>query len=68
MYSDMNAELLGIITVIIVLVGVGVAIIAQSEEIQEILQIEGHTAIGPFTSSTRTDYKEYCEIIPAACS
>jgi len=64
----MNAELLGIITVIIVLVGVGVAIVAQSEEIQEILQIEGHTTIGPFTSSTRTDYKEYCEIIPAACS
>ena len=64
----MNAELLGIITVGIVLLGVGIAIIAQSEEIQTILQIEGHTTIGPFTSSTRTDYKEYCEIIPAACS
>ena len=68
MYNDMNAELLGIITVGIVLLGVGIAIVAQSEEIQEILQIEGHTTIGPFTSSTRTDYKEYCEIIPAACS
>ena len=64
----MNAELLGIITVGIVLLGVGIAIVAQSEEIQTILQIEGHTTIGPFTSSTRTDYKEYCEIIPAACS
>ena len=64
----MNAELLGIITVVIVLIGVGIAIVAQSEEIQTILQIEGHTNIGPFTSSTRTDYKEYCEIIPAACS
>ena len=64
----MNAELIGIITVGIVLLGVGIAIVAQSEEIQTILQIEGHTAIGPFTSSTRTDFKEYCEIIPAACS
>ena len=64
----MNAELLGIITVGIVLLGVGIAIVAQSEEIQTILQIEGHTTIGPFSSSTRTDYKEYCEIIPAACS
>ena len=64
----MNAELIGIITVGIVLLGVGIAIVAQSEEIQTILQIEGHTNIGPFTSSTRTDYKEYCEIIPAACS
>jgi|TARA_R110000765_G_scaffold309108_1_gene402631 hypothetical protein len=64
----MNAELLGIITVGIVLLGVGIAIVAQSEEIQAIIQIEGYTTIGPFTSSTRTDYKEYCEIIPAACS
>lgn len=64
----MNAELLGIITVGIVLLGVGIAIVAQSEEIQTILQIEERTTIGPFTSSTRTDYKEYCEIIPAACS
>ena len=64
----MNAELLGIITVGIVLLGVGAAFIAQSDEIQTILQIEGYTTIGPFTSSTRTDYKEYCEIIPAACS
>ena len=64
----MNAELLGIITVGIVLLGVGIAIIAQSEEIQTILQIEGHTTVGPFTSSTRTDIQKYCEIIPAACS
>ena len=37
----MNAELIGIITVGIVLLGVGIAIVAQSEEIQTILQIEG---------------------------
>ena len=37
----MNAELLGIITVGIVLLGVGIAFVAQSEEIQAILQIEG---------------------------
>ena len=64
----MNAELLGIIAVGIVLLGVGAAFIAQSDEIQSIIQIEGHTTVGPFTSSTRTDFKEYCEIIPAACS
>ena len=63
----MNAELLGIITVGIVLLGVGVAIVAQSDEVQTVLQIEGHTTIGPFTSSTRTDFQQYCEIIPAAC-
>ena len=63
----MNAELIGIITVIIVLVGVGVAIITQSEEIQEILQIEGYTTVGPFTSSTRTDIQHYCDVIPALC-
>ena len=38
----MNAELLGIITVGIVLLGVGAAFIAQSDDIQTILQIEGH--------------------------
>ena len=64
----MNAELLGIISVGIVLLGVGVAIAVQSEEIQTIIQTEEPKYIGPFTSSTRTDYKEYCEIIPAACS
>jgi len=64
----MNAELLGIITVGIVLLGVCVATVAQSEEIQEILQIEGNTSIGQYTPSTRTDYKEYCKIIPVACS
>ena len=63
----MNAELLGIITVGIVLLGVCVATVAQSEEIQTILQIEGHTTVGPFTSSTRTDFQQYCDIIPAAC-
>ena len=63
----MNAELLGIITVVIVLIGVGIAIVAQSEEIQAILQIEGYTTVGPFTSSTRTDIQHYCDVIPALC-
>jgi len=63
----MNAELLGIITVGIVLLGVGVAIVVQSEEIQLQPQIEEPRTIGPFTSSTRTDFQQYCDIIPAAC-
>jgi|TARA_R100000093_G_scaffold25462_1_gene14411 hypothetical protein len=63
----MNAELLGIITVGIVLLGVGVAIVAQSDEVQTALQIDGNTSIGQYTSSTRTDFQKYCEIIPAAC-
>jgi len=63
----MNAELLGIITVGIVLLGVGVAFVAQSEEIQAIIQIEGHTTIGPYTSSTQTDIQHYCDVIPALC-
>ena len=63
----MNAELLGIITVMIVLLGVGAAIVAQSDEIQTILQIEEPKYIGPFTSSTRTDIQQYCDVIPALC-
>ena len=56
----MNAELLGIITVGIVLLGVGIAFIAQSEEIQaQILPTGEPKTIGPFTSSTRTDLP-YC--------
>jgi hypothetical protein len=63
----MNAELLGIIIVGIVLLGVGAAIVAQSEEIQTILQIEESKSIGPFTSSTRTDFQQYCDVIPTIC-
>ena len=63
----MNAELLGIITVIIVLVGVGVAILVQSEEMQLIIQIEEPSTIDPITSSTQTDIQKYCDVIPALC-
>jgi len=63
----MNADLLGIITVIIVLVGVGVAILVQSEEMQLIIQIEETCTIDPITSSTRTDIQYYCDVIPALC-
>jgi len=63
----MNAELFGILTVVIVLLGVGVAYIAQSEEIQLILQIGEPVTINPITSSTRTDIQQYCDVIPALC-
>ena len=59
----MNAELLGIITVVIVLLGVGVAIVAQSDEIQTILQIEGHITLPPIIAGTNT-YNCYPSIIP----
>jgi hypothetical protein len=63
----MNAELLGIITVGIVLLGVGVAFVAQSDEVQTIFQIDGNTSIGQYTPSPGTDFQQYCEIIPAVC-
>ena len=63
----MNAELLGIITVGIVLLGAGAVINAQSDEFQLTPQIEEPRTIGQFTSSTRTDFQQYCDIIPAAC-
>ena len=59
----MNAELLGIIAVVIVLLGVGVAIVAQSDQIQTILQIEGHRSIPPIIAGTNT-YNCYPSIIP----
>ena len=52
----MNAELLGIITVVIVLLGVGVAIVAQSDEVQSIIQIEGHRTSPPIIAGTNTYY------------
>ena len=63
----MNAELIGIITVGIVLLGVIAVFIAQSEEMQLILQIEETCTIDPITSSTRTDIQKYCDVIPALC-
>ena len=63
----MNAELFGILTAVLVLLGVGVAYIAQSEEMQLILQIEETCTIDPITSSTRTDIQYYCDVIPALC-
>ena len=63
----MNAELFGILTAVIVFLGVGVAILVQSEEMQQILQIEETCTIGPITSSTRTDIQYYCSVIPALC-
>ena len=59
----MNAELLGIITVGIVLLGVGIAIVAQSDEVQSIIQIEGHRTIPPIIAGTNT-YNCYPSIIP----
>jgi|TARA_Y100000310_G_C20167210_1_gene571928 hypothetical protein len=59
----MNAELLGIIAVVIVLLGVGVAIVAQSDQIQTILQIEGHRSIPPIIAGTNT-YNCYPSILP----
>ena len=59
----MNAELLGIITVGIVLLGVGAAFIAQSDEVQSILQIEGHRTIPPIIAGTNT-YNCYPSILP----
>ena len=63
----MNAELIGIITVGIVLLGVGVVFIAQSQEIQLTLQIGEPSTIDQYTSSTRTDIQHYCDVIPALC-
>ena len=63
----MNAELIGIITVGIVLLGVIAVFIAQSEEIQLTLQIGEPSTIDQYTSSTRTDIQYYCDVIPALC-
>ena len=61
----MNAELLGIITVGIILLGVGVAVVAQSDAIN--IEIGDNIIPKQITSSTRTDFQQYCDIIPAAC-
>ena len=59
----MNAELLGIIAVGIVLLGVGIAIITQSDEIQNILQIEGQRSLPPIIAGTNT-YICYPSVLP----
>ena len=59
----MNAELLGIITVGIVLLGVGVAIVAQSDEIQSIIQNEGYRPLPPIIAGTNTHYC-YPSVLP----
>ena len=59
----MNAELLGIITVGIVLLGVGVAIVAQSDEIQSIIQNEGYRPLPPIIAGTNT-YNCYPSVLP----
>ena len=63
----MNAELIGIITVGIVLLGVGVVFIAQSQEMQLTLQIGEPNTISQYIPSTRTDKQYYCDVIPALC-
>ena len=61
----MNAELLGIITVGIILLGVGVAVVAQSDAIN--IEIGDNIIPKQITSSTRTDTPAYCEQIPTLC-
>ena len=63
----MNAELLGIITVGIILLCVGCVIIVETNDIQIIPDTQKEIKYGPYTSSTKTDFQSYCEIIPAAC-
>ena len=59
----MNAELLGIIAVGIVLLGVGIVFVAQSEEIQLLPQIEDQRTIPPINAGTNT-YNCYPSIVP----
>jgi len=63
----MNAELLGIIAVGITLLCVGCVIIVETNDIQIVPETQKEINFGPWTSSTKTDFQSYCEIIPAAC-
>ena len=58
MYIDMNAELLGIITVGIILLCIGCVIIVETNDIQFTSDTERH--LGPFTSSTKINNSPYC--------
>ena len=54
----MNAELLGIITVGIILLCIGCVIIVETNDIQFTSDTERH--LGPFTSSTKISNLPYC--------
>ena len=56
----MNAELLGIITVGIILLCVGCVIIVETNDIQIIPDTQKETNFGPWTSSTKTNNIPYC--------
>ncbi len=56
----MNAELLGIITVGIILLCVGCVIIVETNDIQIIPDTQKETNFGPWTSSTKTNNFPYC--------
>ena len=55
----MNAELLGIITVGIILLCVGCVIIVETNDIQIIPDTQKETNFGPWTSSTKTNNIPY---------
>ena len=61
----MNAELLGIITAIVIMLCMGYVIIVESNDMQTTPDIERQ--IGPWTSSTNTDIQQYCDVIPGLC-
>ena len=61
----MNAELLGIITVGIVMLCIGCVIIVETNDIQ--ITSDPQIRLGPWTSSTNTDIQQYCDVIPALC-
>ena len=66
-YIDMNAELLGIITVGITLLCIGCVIIVETNDIQIIPDTQKEIRLGPWTSSTNTNIQQYCDVIPALC-
>ena len=61
----MNAELLGIIAAVIIMLCMGCVIIVESNDIQIIP--DPQIRLGPWTSSTNTDIQQYCDVIPALC-
>jgi len=61
----MNAELIGIITVGILMLCIGCVIIVETNDIQIIPDRERQN--GPWTSSTNTEIQQYCDVIPALC-
>ena len=61
----MNAELIGIITVGILMLCIGCVIIVETNDIQ--LNPDTERQFGSWTSSTNTDIQHYCDVIPALC-